>query len=121
MKKLILIALFSASIFISKSQIIYTCNTPESDTLQDEKLPWFGNNQYLRTFLDSITYYGSGTNRIIGFNQVKYHIPVKFWVHRNSNGTGGPTEFQIQRLMDNLNNFFNVQNRTLMCAHQTPK
>lgn len=100
--------------FISKSQIINSCSTAESDTLENEQLPWFGNNQYLRTFLDSIGYYGNTSNRIIGTNQVVYHIPVKFWVHRNSNGTGGPTEVQLQRLMDNLNNFYNVQNRTLM-------
>ena len=114
MKKILLTLLFAFAMFISKSQIINSCSTAESDTLANEQLPWFGNNQYLRTFLDSIGYYGNISNRIIGTNQVVYHIPVKFWVHRNSNGTGGPIETQLQNLMDNLNNFYNVQNRTLM-------
>lgn len=67
------------------------CDYPDRDTTEAELLPWFGNNDYLENFLDSIGYPTAYTsNRIIGPDQVRYHIPIKFWVYRDNNGIGGP-------------------------------
>jgi hypothetical protein len=93
------------------------CGTPERDTLELETLPWFDNNQYLENFLDSIGYNnmsGGGNTRIIGPNQVRLRIPVKFWVYRRADGSGGPNLANIRDYMDNLNRAFNVDNQTLM-------
>lgn len=91
------------------------CDYPDRDTAEAELLPWFGNNDYLENFLDSIGYPpANGSNRIIGPNQVRYHIPIKFWVYSDDNGTGGPTIEQLQSYIDNLNRFYNIDNNTLI-------
>lgn len=89
------------------------CDYPDRDTTEAALLPWFGNNDYLENLLDSIGYPAQNTaNRIIGSNQVRYHVPIKFWVYRNSNGIGGPTLGQLQNYIDNLNRFYNIDNNT---------
>lgn len=85
----------------------------DRDTTELETLPWFGNNQYLYNFLDSIGY-SYGTNRIIGPDRVKYKVPIKFWIYRRTNGTGGPNIQNIQNYIDNLNRVYNVENNTLI-------
>lgn len=91
------------------------CDYPDRDTTEAELLPWFGNNDYLENFLDSIGYPSANSSyRIIGPEQVRYHIPIKFWVYRNSSGIGGPNLIQLQTYIDNLNRFFNVDNNTLI-------
>jgi len=91
------------------------CDAPDRDTTELEALPWFGNNQYLENFLDSIGYPpAAASNLVIGLNQVRYHIPIKFWIYRNSAGFGGPNMEQIQDYMRNLNHFFNTANHTLI-------
>lgn len=39
-------------------------------------------------------------------------MPIKFWVYRRSNGTGGPTLQNLKDYIDNLNHFYNVENNT---------
>lgn len=91
------------------------CDYPDRDTTEAELLPWFGNNDYLENFLDSIGYPTANTsNRIIGPDQVRYHIPIKFWVYRDNNGIGGPNLVQLQTYIDNLNRFYNIDNNTLI-------
>ncbi|NTS42504.1 pre-peptidase C-terminal domain-containing protein [Flavisolibacter sp. BT320] len=76
-------------------------------------------NDMLETFLDSIGYPSEvSTNRIIGRPQVRYWIPIKFWIYRDDNGNGGPTPVQIQRLMDDLNFRFNQNNNTMIGFYQ---
>jgi hypothetical protein len=87
------------------------CSAPDRDSIELQSLPWFGNNDYLENFLDSIGYPGPGS-RIVGPAQVKYHVPVKFWVYRSNAGVGGPTMAQLQTYIDNLNRAFNVDNQT---------
>jgi hypothetical protein len=102
---------------LSNAQVPDTldCPHPDRDSVEAAGLPWYGNNDYLENLLDSIGYPPSGGNqRIIGTNQVRYHVPVKFWVYRNSAGTGGPTIAQLQAYIDNLNRFFNVDNNTFI-------
>lgn len=69
----------------------------------------------MEDLLDSIGYPAAGGGyRIIGPERVRYHVPVKFWVYRNSAGVGGPTDRQLRDYIDNLNRFYNVDNNTLI-------
>jgi hypothetical protein len=112
MKKIfvILIILFSLHA-TAQDTLTGKCWTPEMDTTEFQNQPWFSNNDYLEHFLDSIGYPAAGSgNRIVGAPQVRFWIPIRFWVYRNDDGTGGPTLPQIQNLMDNLNRRFNQTN-----------
>lgn len=101
------------AIAIAQSVDTVYCDYPDRDTTEAELLPWFGYNDYLEDFLDSIDYPAAGTSgRIVGRDRVWYHIPIKFWVYRSSAGTGGPTLEQLQVYIDNLNSFFNAANDT---------
>lgn len=115
MKKFILFFYFLFCLFKVYAQIDTTdrdCLTPDMDTSEYKNLPWFDNNDYLENFLDSIGY-PNANNRII--NQgVKYWIPVKFWIYREDDGSGGPTLLQIQRLLDRLNRTYNQDNNTMI-------
>lgn len=117
MKQLIFTLLFALAIKASFAQTpdTLTCDAPDRDTTTIEDVPWFGNNDYLENFLDSIGYPASGIgNRIIGPERVRYHVPIKFWVYRSSAGVGGPTDLQLRDYIDNLNRLYNVDNNTLI-------
>lgn len=91
------------------------CWTQDPDTTIFFDLPWYGNNDFLENFLDSIQYDDTTSLfRIIGKPQVKFWIPIKFWIYRNEDGTGGPNQTQLQSLMDNLNRRYNQLNRTMI-------
>lgn len=117
MKKYILTSLSLLFINFAIAQIDTTnrgCSTPDIDTTEFQQLPWFDNNQFLENFLDSIGYPAAGSgNRIVG-DPVRFWIPIKFWIYRDDNGNGGPTQFQIQRMIDKLNRIYNQQNNTLI-------
>jgi len=105
MKKYFSTILLLLSVHVVFSQVdTVDCDYPDRDTIEAENLPWFGNNEYLEFFLDSIGYPSAGS-RIIGTGQVRYHVPIKFWVYRSSAGTGGPNMTQLQSYIDNLNRF----------------
>lgn len=120
MKKFLLFcSLILSVIYQSEGQSTDTieCSTPERDTTDFENLPWWGNNQYLEDLLDSLGYSSSSSispNVVFSTSVVKYRVPIKFWIYRHSNGTGGPNENQLQSYMDNLNNAFHVNNNTLI-------
>jgi hypothetical protein len=119
MKKIISFLLFcTLAVMISRAQTVpdtLGCDVPDRDTTEFENLPWFSDNQYLENLLDSIGYNITGSNaRIIGPAEARFKVPIKFWVYRRSNGTGGPTLANIQAYMNNLNRFYNVENRTLI-------
>jgi hypothetical protein len=102
---LIIGLIFFPTILFAQTNILENeCETPERDTTEFKNLPWFDNNQYLYTLLDSLGYNGSSTNynKSIETIGVKYRIPVKFWVYRDSNGNGGPADADLQTLMDFL-------------------
>jgi hypothetical protein len=84
------------------------------DTAEFKQLAWFDDNQVLETYLDSIGYPSSGGSGIqsIVENNIRYRVPVKFWIYRDDNGIGGPNQAQIQAMMDNLNRLFNQANNT---------
>lgn len=109
-KSSLIISIFIAFTLQVSAQVPDTllCDAPDRDTTEAELLPWFGNNDYLEDFLDSIGYDVAG--RIVGVDQVRYHVPVKFWVYRSTAGTGGPTIEELQTYIDNLNRFYNIDN-----------
>lgn len=114
-KSLLFVLCFFSLSQVLNAQTIDTidCDKPDRDTTELESIPWFGNNAYLESFLDSIGYPSSGgSNRIVGLDRVKYLIPIKFWVYRSNNGTGGPTVQDLQNYIDNLNRLYNIDNRT---------
>lgn len=116
MKKyfLALFLLLIANISFAQTSDTLSCDAPDRDTTELESLPWFGNNDYLENLLDSIGYPPGANARIVGPDRVRYHVPIKFWVYRNSAGTGGPTDRQLRDYIDNLNRFYNVDNNTLI-------
>lgn len=80
------------------------CGTPERDSLEFENLPWYDNNQYLEDFLDSIGYpqpvnFNGPTTQAFANYPTRYWIPIKFWVIREDNGTGGASELQIRTIL----------------------
>jgi hypothetical protein len=85
MKKLYFGLLLMVITHISQGQGSDTldCDVPDRDTTEFKQLPWWDNNNYLEDFLDSIGYPGNNS-RVIGTDRVKYHVPIKFWVYRES-------------------------------------
>jgi hypothetical protein len=116
MKKILLLIALLLQIFNGFSQTIqYVDNdAPDRDSTEAETLPWFGNNQYLSNLLDSIGYNNSTANRIVTADIAKYKVPIKFWVYRRSDGSGGANLRNLRNYIDNLNRVFNVDNRTLI-------
>ena len=118
MKKVILIAiLFVISIKSIAQNNLISCGTEPIDSTTFYNQPWIGNNQYLENFLDSLGYplsTSTTVNSIESLIRVKYRVPIKFWVHRRTNGTGGATLSEIKNLMKNLNDNFNISNNTLI-------
>lgn len=96
------------------SQAIYdTCFTVERTDYQMEALPWYGNNQNLEDFLDSVDYYlendtfGLRNSAQCGNTEFNLFIPIRFWFYRDSDTeTGLPNDLQIQQLMDELNRLY---------------
>lgn len=114
MKKIFISLIILSSLHaFAQDTLTSKCWTPEMDTTEFQNQPWFSNNDYLEHFLDSIGYPAAGSgNRIIGVPEVRFWIPIKFWIYRNDNGIGGPTLPQIQTLMDDLNRRYNQTNNT---------
>lgn len=111
MRKIYLLFLLQIFFLVLKAQdSTFRCATADMDTTEFKQLPWFDNNQVLSDFLDSIGYPSAGS-RIMDGN-IKYWIPIKFWIYRDNAGNGGPTLRQIQNMMDNLNRLYNQVNNT---------
>lgn len=96
------------------------CGTEERDSLEFENLPYFNNNDYLEDLLDSLEY--PGIEDLLGKNYAdyptRYWIPIKFWVIRNSAGTGGATELQIRKLMNDINEIYRESNTLIQFYQQ---
>jgi hypothetical protein len=73
-------------------------------------LPWYGNEEYLDTFYDSLQIgQGNPTARIdADIEDVWLRVPIKFWVYRDAGNTGDPlpTERGYQRMLDDVNEAF---------------
>ncbi len=80
------------------------CGTKELNESQFSKLFWYNNNEQLYNFLDSIGYYDD-------VRTIFYQVPLKFWIYRKSDKTGGASDQEIKTYIMNLN-FYNAKNNT---------
>lgn len=83
------------------------CKTSEISNRKLQQLPWYGNNQVLHQILDSAGYY----EQKFDFENALYRVPVKLWIYRKNDGTGGLTEPEIKKMFQYLNHF-NILNNT---------
>lgn len=97
------------------------CGTREVLNLDYRKKPWKGKNSFLFDYLDKINY---GQNP----DSVRYLVPVKFWVYRADDGSGGISELELKDYMKNLNHFQMLNNtgfryyiREIEAFHKTNK
>lgn len=60
--------------------------------------PWYGNNQFLYDYLDSLDM------RELNNNKVLYRIPVKFWVYYSQQPDDGISPKELRQIMQDLNN-----------------
>ena len=109
MKKFIFF-IFITTIFYGQTP---KCGTPETPDSVLEKLPWYGNNQFLYDFLDSLGATGTVGTKVVGSGNTGipdaiFFVPVKFHlVTTNSNYTIYNTVYKyIQRNLDFTNRKF---------------
>jgi len=115
MERLFAFAFLSLSSLVvsAQTQNFQSCGTEDLDTAVFKRLPWFGNDEYIDNFIDSMGYplsSGDPVARVEGGNIVRYRIPVNFIIYRNDNAVGGPNAFELQRLIDKLNNDHRANN-----------
>jgi len=80
------------------------CGNKEILSLDYRKKPWKGKNQFLFNYLKKIGYKES-------VDSIRFLVPVKFWLYRNNDGSGGVTDKEVKGFMDSLN-FFHKMNNT---------
>ncbi len=79
------------------------CGANESFDIKFINKPWYGNNQYLYNFLNSCGY-EKDTKKTF------FRVPVKFWIYRRSDGSGGVNELRLKELMKYLNHYNEINN-----------
>jgi hypothetical protein len=109
------LVLFISVYLLDAQQYDDYCGTMDISLKKFEKLPWIGNNQYLDNILDSVGYYSLEFD----YDKILYRVPVKFWIYRKSDKTGGATEEELKNLMYDLN-FHNLQNKTGFIYYMRP-
>lgn len=122
MKKILICLILTTLINVCSinAQSTDSCGTDDMDSTEFINQPWFGNNQYLNDFLDSIGYPKPNTAaRIVGLDRVWYHLPIKIWNIRRSNGTGGVDVQTIRNQVLRLNRVFNEMNDTKIGFYTT--
>jgi len=103
--KIILILLFSFSVNVY-SQFLNDelCGTTEKFNLSLSEKPWKGNNKFLNEYLKKINYYDN-------IDKIRYRVPLKLWIYRNSDGGDGVADIKIKKFIDDLN-YYNKINHT---------
>ncbi|MBN1251533.1 MAG: hypothetical protein JXA16_05320 [Bacteroidales bacterium] len=104
--KLTLILLINISLLNSlKSQFLNDefCGAKESFNLDLRKKPWKGNNLFLSEYLKKINYYAD-------IEKIRYRVPLKLWIYRKSDGSGGVSDEKIKDFIDNLNDYNKINN-----------
>jgi hypothetical protein len=69
-------------------------------------------NQALYRFMDSLQQAGTG-------DKILYRIPIKFWIYRQSDGTGGPDAQTIKNLIVSINYYHRI-NKTGLSFYLKP-
>lgn len=73
----------------------------QKEYLNFKKKPWKGNNAFLTKYLNSIEYYKNK-------DKIRYVVPVKFWVYRNNDGSGGASYTDIDKFINDLNYYYSI-------------
>lgn len=110
MKKYLYILLFvllgSTSAFAQKNT--FECGTPNISKTQMEKLPWYGNNQFLYNFLDSLE---GASNARVERTFEGYQVAVQAWIYRKDDGSGiVPETWHIMRWLNMVNDVYKRNN-----------
>jgi hypothetical protein len=79
------------------------CGNKEILSLDYRKKPWKGKNQFLFDYLDKINYRDND-------DSVRFRVPVKFWLYRNNDGSGGASDEEIKVFMNDLNYYQKLNN-----------
>ncbi len=102
--------------FTTKAQ---DCATPNVNIQEAANLPWFGNPDYLPSFMDSVRSVDgipSQYSRVVP--HIKWRIPIRFWIFTTGNNSDPanllkdgedddlPQELELQRLVDDANDAF---------------
>ncbi len=74
---ILLIILFL--IFVILDLKAQDCNTPDLSFEEMKQLPWFGNPDYLPSFMDSINRVHNISNSRVE-NNIVWRIPIRFWI-----------------------------------------
>ena len=107
MKKLLLILMVAIlgidSSFAQEREDFFSCGTRKMTDEEKQALPWYGNNQFLYDFLDSLE--GKGSNlRMEGVSFEGNKVPVQAWVYRRDDGSGVvPQDFHVMNLLNAAN------------------
>lgn len=80
------------------------CGNSEVFSFDYRKKPWKGGNKFLFDYLGKINYDEN-------VDSVRFLVPVKFWVNRNNDGSGGASDKEIKVLVNDLN-YYQKQNNT---------
>jgi len=82
------------------------CGTKGISLRKFEKLFYVGNNQILMNELDSVGYY----EKTFGIDNAIYKVPVKFWVYRENNRSGGAQPNELKALIKEMNDIYSQNN-----------
>jgi len=111
--KFILSILLHLILITSYSQEIECGTIPLTDE-EIELLPWYGNNDYLIQFADSVGLNNTDQNRLIPdeLNEVPsslFKVPIQFWVNKDC-----VNELEIEQDLMVLNQYFNDNNAQIL-------
>lgn len=113
-KFILMVFLLLVMSFHSYSQQEEPCGTLSKSESELKKLPWYGNNNYLNLYMDSIerSYENEVEIQLRDGNEC-YEIetftiiPIQFWFYRaNEFDLGFPSDIQTQEMMDELNAYY---------------
>lgn len=92
---LVILGISSAFSQKNENDTTHYCGTPDLPKSEMEKLPWYGNNQFLYDFLDGLE---GGKNERTERNFEGYQVAVQAWVYHKDDGSGiVPENWEIMR------------------------
>lgn len=98
---IILIVFFIYNQSSAQQQDDAICFSGGKREIDYRKKPWKGNNLFLADYLLKINYFSDK-------NKIRYLIPVKFWVYRDNDGSGGASMTNIKSFITDLNYYYST-------------
>jgi|GEM_PF-6378357 len=109
-KKGLIFLIFSCILYIYSmmpgiAQVEQACGTERIDSLAAISQPYYSNNQFLINLADSVENASCNNCRTIqgGIATEIFVIPVKIWIYRTNEGTGGISNERAERLLNLMN------------------